>query len=179
MDLSPELEGASLRLRPLQEADRDALYAACSDPLIWEQHPARTRHERMVFDPYFDHLIASPGSQSIIEKTTGRIIGTSRFYCAPIPPDSWSIGFTFLTRDHWGGKTNFELKSLMIRHLMHRTDTVWFHIAPDNLRSQKATAKLGAVFDRQTTVDLGTGPTEMVFMRLNRPDWEARLRANR
>lgn len=38
-DLQPTLIGSTITLRPLREADFDALHAAASDPLIWEQHP--------------------------------------------------------------------------------------------------------------------------------------------
>ena len=168
------LEGDGLRLRPLAPQDRDGLYAAAADPLVWEQHPARTRHERAVFDPYFNFLVAAGGAMAVTEAATGRIIGTSRFYQTPDPADAWSIGFTFIERAAWGGVVNFAMKRLMLDHLFADTDEVWFHIAPDNLRSQRGTAKLGALRDADRTLDLGTGPALMVCYRLPRDVWQAR-----
>ncbi len=173
MDFQPELVGATLRLSPLAEAHREELYAAASDPLIWEQHPARTRHERRVFDTYFDFLLSMRQSLVVQERETARVIGTSRFYVAASPPESYSIGYTFLTRDHWGGPTNREMKSLMINHILDHVDEVWFHIGADNTRSQKGTGKLGAVRAGFERLDLGNGPADYVCYRLTRTAWEA------
>ncbi|MBV9075484.1 MAG: hypothetical protein JOZ10_17800 [Acidobacteria bacterium] len=43
-DLQPTLLGELLELRPLLPEDSDALFAAASDPLIWEQHPESDRY---------------------------------------------------------------------------------------------------------------------------------------
>lgn len=40
-DMRPELIGQMLHLRPLNGADRSAMFAAASDPLIWELHLAK------------------------------------------------------------------------------------------------------------------------------------------
>ena len=53
-DLQPTLAGKLIELRPLKPADFDALFAAASDPLIWEQHPENTRYKKDVFQTYFD-----------------------------------------------------------------------------------------------------------------------------
>src|SRR6516164_2468770 len=45
-ELQPTLTGELLELRPLRRDDFDALYAAASDPLIWEQHPESDRYTR-------------------------------------------------------------------------------------------------------------------------------------
>lgn len=49
IDLQPVLEGEILLVRPLRAANLDALHAAASDPLIWEQHPSPLRYQRVVF----------------------------------------------------------------------------------------------------------------------------------
>jgi hypothetical protein len=48
-DRQPTLKGRLVELRPLRSEDYDDLYAVASDPLIWEQHPARDRHEEARF----------------------------------------------------------------------------------------------------------------------------------
>lgn len=52
-DLQPELRGDLLRLRPLGDADFDALFAVASDPLIWEQRPANDRYKEDIFQAFF------------------------------------------------------------------------------------------------------------------------------
>ena len=48
-DSQPVLKGSLVELRPLREGDYGALYAAASDPLLWEQHPQRDRWKPDVF----------------------------------------------------------------------------------------------------------------------------------
>ncbi len=44
-DRQPFLTSELVELRPLRPDDFDFLYEVGSDPLIWAQHPARTRYE--------------------------------------------------------------------------------------------------------------------------------------
>ncbi|MBJ3761438.1 GNAT family N-acetyltransferase [Maribius pontilimi] len=152
-DPQPVLTGERLSLRPLRASDRDGLYHAASDPLVWEQHPASTRHQRDVFDPYFDELLASKGTLCV--RTDGTVIGCSRYYPVPAHPGEWGIGYTFLDRAHWGGAWNREMKTLMLRHAFASLPRVWFHIAQDNLRSQIATTRLGAEYQYDEALDMG------------------------
>jgi hypothetical protein len=173
-DLAPELTGETLHLRPLRQDDFEALHAAASDPATWAGHPARNRHERDVFRGYFDFLLAGGGTLAIIDRSRGRIIGCSRYYAPPDRPDEIAIGFTFIDNAYWGGATNFELKRLMLGHAFSSFDTVWFHIDPTNLRSQRATGKLGAVHAYDATLDLSGTPVAWMCFRLDRDAWETR-----
>ena len=149
-DLQPTLKGNLIELRPLTPEDFDALFAAASDPLIWEQHPENDRYAREVFQRYFDGAIDSKGAFAIIERETGRIIGSSR-YCNLNPSESEvEIGWTFLETQFWGGMYNRELKSLMLEHAFQFVDRVVFVVGETNLRSQKALLKIGARFLEKT-----------------------------
>lgn len=143
MELQPVLEGPRLRLRPLKAGDFDELYAAASDPLIWEQHPASNRHEFEVFEQFFDRALKSRGALAIIDKATSKIIGTSRYYDLE-GRDSVCIGFTFLARACWGGAYNRELKFVMLDHAFCAVHRVLFHVGERNLRSRRALEKIGA-----------------------------------
>src|SRR5437588_11092728 len=97
-DLQPVLEGELLTLRPLRPDDFDALFAAASDPLIWEQHPESDRYQRAIFQRFFDGAIASQGAFAVIERATGRIIGSSRYWNLKPEESEVEIGWTFLQR---------------------------------------------------------------------------------
>jgi len=145
-DLQPTLAGDLLTLRPLTASDFDALFAAARDPLIWEQHPEPDRYEADVFQRYFDGAIESKGAFAIIDRASGRIIGSSR-YCNLEPAKrEVEIGWTFLQREFWGGRYNSELKSLMLDHAFRFVERVVFVVGENNLRSQKALEKIGARF---------------------------------
>jgi N-acetyltransferase len=165
-DLQPTLRGELIELRPLRPDDFDALFSAASDTLIWEQHPESDRYQRDVFQKYFDGALESKGAFAIIERESGRIIGSSR-YCNLDPKESEvEIGWTFLERKFWGGSYNRDLKKLMLDHAFQFVDRVLFVVGEKNLRSQKALEKIGARFLRKAQLPArdGTLARNVVFL---------------
>ncbi len=164
-DLQPTLKGNLIEIRPLRREDFDALFAAASDPLIWEQHPENDRYTREVFQRYFDGAIESKGAFAIVERKSGQIIGSSR-YCNLNPAvGEVEVGWTFLERVFWGGSYNRELKTLMLDHAFRFVDRVVFVVGEKNFRSQKALEKIGARFlrkEQRPAVD-GTMTPNLVF----------------
>lgn len=161
-DTQPTLTGDRLLLRPLRAADYDQIYAAASDPLIWEQHPARNRHEPEVFKALFDESLASGGAVVAIDRATGRTIGWSRYHGYDEAASEVEIGWTFLARAYWGGVYNGELKRLMLAHAFVSVRTVLFVVGTGNVRSQRAVEKLGATRRTETRVN-ATGSESYVY----------------
>ena len=144
-DLQPILKGELLALRPLRPEDFHELYAVASDPLIWEQHPARDRYKEEVFKEFFREALESGGALIAIDSKDGQVIGSSRFHGYDEETSEIEIGWTFLARSHWGGVYNREMKQLMLRHAFQFVNSVVFLVGPQNLRSQKAMEKIGGV----------------------------------
>src|SRR5262252_8035041 len=136
-DLQPTLRGELLELRPLKRNDFDALYAAASDPLIWEQHPDN-RNEEEVFKEFFNQGLESGGALVAVDLKDNRIIGTSRFHANDPERSEIEIGWTFLARSHWGGAYNAEMKRLMLGHAFQFVKAVIFVVNCNNIRSQRA-----------------------------------------
>src|SRR4051812_2480955 len=78
-ELQPTLRGELLWLRPLRDDDWQPLFAAASDPLIWEQHPAPDRYLEEVFREFFEEAMQSGGAFAVIDAKDGRIIGSTRY----------------------------------------------------------------------------------------------------
>jgi RimJ/RimL family protein N-acetyltransferase len=144
-ELQPTLTGELVVLRPLRPEDWDDLHAVASDPLIWEQHPNSDRYKEDVFKEFFREALASGGAFAALDVKDGRIIGSSRYAFYDEANSEIEIGWTFLARWYWGGVYNGEMKRLMLRHAFKFVDNVVFIVGPQNLRSQKALAKIGAV----------------------------------
>jgi N-acetyltransferase len=144
-DLQPTLQGELLSLRPLRPEDFDDLYGVASDPLIWEQHPAKDRCRKEVFEKFFREATESGGALIAIDSRNGRIIGSSRYHAYDKEKSEVEIGWTFLARSHWGGSYNGEMKHLMLRHAFKFVNNVVFLVGPQNLRSQRAVTKIGAI----------------------------------
>jgi RimJ/RimL family protein N-acetyltransferase len=165
-DLQPTLTGTLIELRPLRPQDFDALFSAASDPKIWEQHPDSDRYQRKVFQRFFDGALDSKGAFAIIERKSGRIIGSSRYCNLDLTNREVEVGWTFLEREFWGGTYNRELKQLMLEHAFRFVDRVVFVVGEQNFRSQKALAKIGATFltKSQLPTAEGTVRTNVVFI---------------
>lgn len=150
--IQPILENDDVKLVPLQENDFEQLFSVASDPLVWEQHPNKDRYKRDVFDNFFKGALESGGAFKIIEKNTGEIAGSTRFYNYNAADNSIFIGYTFYARKFWGSKMNPQVKKLMLDYIFQFVDKVNFHVGKDNLRSQKAMEKLGAKKVDEVTV---------------------------
>ena len=144
-DYQPVLKGDLVELRPLCSEDCGQLYAIASDPLIWEQHPVKNRHEPGGVKLFFGEALASGGALIAIDTGTQRVIGSSRFHGYDKERSEVEIGWTFLARSYWGGIYNGEMKQLMLRHAFRFVSCVVFLVAPQNLRSQQALGKIGGV----------------------------------
>ena len=145
MNLQPTLIGETLELRPLRADDWDALYAAASDPLIWEQHPESDRYTTDVFRRYFDGGLACGGAFVVLDRQTGGLIGSTRYSGYDEAESVVEIGWTFLTRPYWGGAYNREMKRLLVGHALQSVKRVIFSVGLTNIRSQKAMEKIGGV----------------------------------
>ena len=162
----PHLTGDRVELRPLRADDWDDLFAVGSDPLIWAGHPERDRYTEPVFRNYFDGRLKSGGALAAIDRATGKIIGSSTYHWQD---GELEIGWTFLSRAYWGGVYNGEMKRLMLAHAFRFVDHVVFLVGPDNIRSQKALLKIGAVLtDRRVVREAHGRTSESVVFVMNR-----------
>ncbi|HLA09104.1 MAG TPA: GNAT family N-acetyltransferase [Pyrinomonadaceae bacterium] len=164
-ELQPHLVGGLIELRPLSADDWSALFGVASDPLIWEQHPARDRYKKEVFEVFFREAIASGGALVVIDRESQKVIGSSRYFEFDPVKSEIEIGWTFLARAYWGGRYNKELKRLMLEHAFRFVKRVLFMVGPTNFRSQKALEKIGAVMigRRERTAQQGETIVDVVY----------------
>lgn len=145
MDLQPTLEDEIILMRPLGISDFEPLYKIANDPLIWEQHPCPDRYKKGEYARFFEDSINSKGALIIIDKSSGEIIGSSRFKPVVNMPTAVEIGWSFLARKYWGGKYNKSMKQLMINNAFESIENIIFYVGKTNIRSQKAVEKIGGV----------------------------------
>ena len=153
MNLQPTLKGDRLTLRPLRQEDFSQLFAAASDPLIWEIHPHPDRYKEDVFRDFFESGIGSAGALVVIDNATGEVIGSSRYYGLDETNKRVNVGYTFLTRKYWGGGFNAEMKGLMLDHAFQYVGAARFEVGETNLRSRRALEKIGARLAGKTELD--------------------------
>ena len=134
-----------MELRPLRSEDWDDLFAVASDPLIWQQHPENDRYTEDVFKIFFKDALDSAGAFVVIDTKSQQIIGSTRFHGYDPEKSEIEIGWTFLARKYWGGRYNREMKQLMLAHAFKFVENVVFFVGESNIRSQKATEKIGGI----------------------------------
>jgi RimJ/RimL family protein N-acetyltransferase len=144
-DLQPHLKGELVELRPLRPEDWDDLFVVASDSLIWEQHPENDRYKEDVFRTFFKDALESGGAFVVIDKQTQQIIGSTRFAGYDRQKSEIEIGWTFLARKYWGGRFNREMKDLLLTHAFQFVENVVFFVGENNVRSQRAMEKVGAI----------------------------------
>src|ERR1700760_1396550 len=79
-DFQPTLVGPTITIRPISSGDWTELYAAGSDPEIWKVHPVSDRYTKPEFRKFFDGAINSKMGFVFVERASGRLIGSSRYY---------------------------------------------------------------------------------------------------
>jgi RimJ/RimL family protein N-acetyltransferase len=144
-NLQPTLVGSRVIIRPVAASDWNDMFATAADPEIWALHPVGDRYTEPVFRAYFDSALASGSAFSIVERASGRIIGSSRYHDYDAGKREIEIGWTFLARPYWGGSYNREIKDLMLAHAFAFVDTVVFWVGETNWRSQRAMEKIGGI----------------------------------
>lgn len=144
-DYQPTLKGDIVELRPLRLDDYGVLYAVAADPLIWEQHPVKTRHESAEFLDFFQESLLSGGALLALDAEEQHVIGSSRFHGYDGERNEVEIGWSFLARSHWGGRYNRQMKELMLQHAFRFVHRVVLIVSPENIRSIRAVEKIGGV----------------------------------
>jgi len=162
--IQPELENEEYQLIPLSQGDFESLYEVASDPKVWEQHPNKNRYEREVFENFFKGAIESEGAFKIVEKSSGDILGSTRFYDFDEKENRIFIGYTFYGTKSWGKGINPQIKKLMLDYIFQYVDTVHFHIGKENFRSQTALERLGGKKIAEEEVAYFGEPTRTNFV---------------
>lgn len=168
----PVLENEDFILYPLQEDDFAELYAVASDPEVWEQHPNKDRWKEDVFRNFFEGAMQSKGAFRIVDKSTGKTIGSTRIYDEDEAAGSTFVGYTFYAKQYWGKGINPAVKALMLDYLFQFVSVVRFHVGAGNLRSRIAITRLGAIKVAEQEVSyFGEAPKLNYEYQIRKEDW--------
>jgi RimJ/RimL family protein N-acetyltransferase len=176
-DFQPTLTGPTVIVRPISVGDWPGLFAAGSDPEIWKVHPLPNRYTEPEFRSYFDSAVASKMAFVFVDRASGRLIGSSRYYGYDAALSEIEIGWTFIVREFWGGATNREVKRLMLDHAFGFVDTVIFWVGEQNWRSQGAMKKIGGVKRDGLFARELSGATPYVIFEIGKSRYEQGGRA--
>jgi RimJ/RimL family protein N-acetyltransferase len=174
MNIQPTLETEHIKLVPLEKGDFESLYAVASDPAIWVQHPNKDRWKKAVFENFFEGAMQSKGAFKVVDKASGEMLGSTRFYDYDEQASSILIGYTFYAGKCWGKGINHAVKRLMLAYAFRFVDKVHFHIGASNVRSQVSIERLGASkVGEQVVTYFGESPKLNYVYEIDNASWES------
>ncbi|MEI8304373.1 MAG: GNAT family protein [Burkholderiales bacterium] len=144
------LEGNIVRLEPLSELHREELCSAICDGELWNLYVTLVPHPENI-DAFLNqansNYEAGDGlAFAIVEKSTNRVVGSTRYMKANLANKRLEIGFTFLGKTWQKTKINTEAKYLLLTHAfellgLNRVELITDYL---NSTSRNAILRLGA-----------------------------------
>lgn len=141
------LTGQTVELQPLTLDHVSGLYEAGRFQEVWaltQGNIASTKDAEAYIHKALGTKDALPFV--VIERASGQIVGSTRFYDISQLNRSLEIGSTWLTPKVWRTRVNTECKYLLLKHCFEHLGTIRVQLKTDarNIRSQKAIERLGA-----------------------------------
>ena len=138
------LEGARVRLEPIEPRHEEALWEIAQDPRVWSLMKVRGNESRELFRQWFSSI-----ELGFAHFFDGELVGHTSYL--NVNPDDRvvEIGNTWLAPSAWGTGANTEAKYLLLKHAFedegfHRVE---FKTDAKNGRARAALAGLGAEFE--------------------------------
>jgi RimJ/RimL family protein N-acetyltransferase len=149
-----KLSGNYVYLEFLSPVYRETLRLLAKNELIWEFNkllPIDDNYDA-AYDDYFKAALDKNGlggQQTFVIKKTGddSIIGMTRLYEIDPKEKTVLIGYTWYIPAVWGKVHNKECKLLLLQYVFEdmKFNRAELRVAHQNLRSQKAVEKIGAI----------------------------------
>ena len=151
MDISPViLEGQFVRLEPLSQAHEESLIAAANDGELWNSTvtivPSRDSMAAYIATALDAQAQGRELPFVIVRKSTGQVVGSTRFYRIEREHRRVEIGYTWLAASAQRTGVNTEAKLLLLTHAFERLRCIRVEFITDVLNQQSRTAilRLGA-----------------------------------
>ena len=151
MNITPiTLEGRHVVLSPLTLAHAEALVAAASEGELWKTTftiiPDSKGIESYLEAALTGHALGKELPFVIINRSSGEVVGTTRFYDISVPDRKAAIGYTWLSRAAQRTAANSEAKLLLLTHAFEVWECVRVELITDvlNEQSRAAILRLGA-----------------------------------
>lgn len=138
------LEGASVRLEPLEAAHEEALWAIAQDPRVWTLMRVRGDESRETFHDWFASV-----DLGFAHSFAGELVGHTSYLNVREDDRVVEIGNTWLVPSAWGTGANAGAKYLLMKHAFEDEGylRVEFKTDATNARARAALALLPAEFE--------------------------------
>jgi RimJ/RimL family protein N-acetyltransferase len=148
-----ELVSASIKLVPLRVEHANSLISAASDGDLWDLWFTGVPNEESI-NEYIQHALSEQSKGLalpfvVVDKTSNKIIGSTRF-CNAVPSNQRvEIGYTWYSNSFQRTSVNTECKNLLLSHAFDSLGAiaVEFRTHWHNQCSRQAISRLGAKQD--------------------------------
>ncbi|WP_411754096.1 GNAT family N-acetyltransferase [Serratia sp. (in: enterobacteria)] len=147
---SPTLIGNQIELRPLQPEHREAMLSATADGELWNLKVTAVPSASTI-DSYIATAVAGRDASSmlpfvIVQRASGRIIGSTRFWKIDRVNRKMEIGHTWLSQSVQRTGVNTEAKYLLLGYAFEVLQAVRVQFTTDELndKSRAAILRIGA-----------------------------------
>lgn len=148
--IEPTLVGQSIELRPLQPEDETALLAAAADGELWNLGvtvvPGPETIGRYLSTAMAGRQAGTVMPFVIVQRQTGRVVGSTRFWKIDRVNRKLEIGHTWLSASVQRSGTNTEAKFLLLTHAFEVMNCIRVQFTTDELNetSRAAILRIGA-----------------------------------
>lgn len=145
------LTGEKVILQPLTEDYFQKLTEASSEDIIWTYMPVKGSNPEMLLGALTEALhkrdLAEQYPFVVIEKASGRVMGSTRFLQLNETHRSLEIGYTWYQTEYWGKGFNEECKYLLLQYSFEILKTIRVQIitSDKNVRSKRAIERIGGI----------------------------------
>ena len=176
-----ELENSRVKLIPFIDKRNQELKEIIFDNQIWKHMGMFVRTESD-----FEHYLTSTLNAQkngicypflIIDKSTGRVAGSTRYGYINIASEKCEIGWTWYGKEFQGTGLNSACKYELLKFGFEKIGFrgIQFSADEDNIRSQRAIEKLGAIKEgvfRNNYIDFEGKSKNDVYYSIVKEDWQ-------
>ena len=152
-DLTPTIQGRTVRIEPLRAEHEAGLWGAAADPRIWRWMPLDPTGSEEAFHTWMadalERAAAGLDAPFCVLGAGGEALGSTRYLALRPEHRGLEIGWTWMSPAAWGTAANAETKLLLMEHAFERLGCMRVEFKTDalNERSRAALEAIGARFE--------------------------------
>lgn len=188
IDFELEIQSKKVLLRPIELVDVTEMYALTKDPEMWKYFTADLSDQEVLFNWIDAGMEArEQGTRlafTIIEKETGKIMGSTSIGNISVGNERVEIGWTWLGKPYQGKGFNAHVKYLLLKYCFEvcSCERVEFKTDVLNTAARKAMQKIGLVEEgvlRSHTKMTHGRRRDTIFYSLLKDEWKELKKKNK
>ncbi len=171
------LENDKVLLRPFSKQDFPLLQNLCDDPEMWTWFTFEL-NTKEGFENWAEPALLGQRYQfTVVEKATGKLVGSTAFGSFSPRDQRLEIGWTWLGKEFHGTGINQDMKYLMLEYCFEKLKLERVEIKTDvlNLPARHALLKLGAIEEgilRSHTLMVNGRRRDTIYYSVLPEEWE-------